>query len=232
MDQKLFFLINRQWTSSALDLLMASLSSFDFWMPIFAVLIVLLGVFGGFRERAFLLTLLMTVLLTDCVLTNSLKHAVNRPRPRQVQAVRLVDFAPAHPRLLAIARPLVVVDSQPETGKIAGRSFPSGHTGNNFAAATVLFAFYRRRGWLYYAVAAGVGYSRVYTGAHWPSDVLASVFLGIAMGMLGLLAAQTIWRTWGARVAPVVYGAHPTLFPGCGAQAGSLCHVGENGAST
>ena len=232
MDQKLFFLINRQWTSSALDLLMASLSSFDLWIPIFAVLIVLLGVFGGFRERALLVTLVITVIFTDCLVINALKPLFNRPRPRQAESVRLVDFAPARPRLLALGRPLMVTCSLPETGKVAGRSFPSAHTGNNFAGLAVLIAFYRRRGWWYLPVAAGVGYSRIYLGAHWPSDVFLSAFLGIGLGAVTLIAVQAAWKKCGARFAPVTFDAHPELFlRGKRLRAGGPCHDRGNRAS-
>src|SRR5438552_1090692 len=114
MDQKLFFLINREWTSPALDLLMATLSSFDLWIPFLLLLIACVAVRGGFKARALLLTAVAVVGISDALVANSLKHAVNRPRPTQLEAVRMVDFQKAQPRFLAFLRPLSVKSSQPE----------------------------------------------------------------------------------------------------------------------
>jgi membrane-associated phospholipid phosphatase len=70
------------------------------------------------------------------------------------------------------------------------RAFPSIHTASAFAVATVYTLETKRRApgalWIVapvaYAVAAGPGISRMYTGQHWASDILAGAFVGTLAG--------------------------------------------------
>ena len=60
-------------------------------------------------------------------------------------------------------------------------SFPSGHAAAAFSIATVFAHRYRRHRWVpwvAYGAASAIGFSRVTTQAHFPSDV----FLGAALG--------------------------------------------------
>ena len=61
-------------------------------------------------------------------------------------------------------------------------SFPSGHTASSFAAATAVTAYYPKAAPLAFALAAGVGASRVHLGHHFPSDVAAGALLGVVTG--------------------------------------------------
>jgi len=61
-------------------------------------------------------------------------------------------------------------------------SFPSGHTASSFAAATALAFYYPKAAPLAYALAAGVGASRVHLGVHFPSDAAVGGVIGIGIG--------------------------------------------------
>lgn len=212
MDQELLFLINRQWTSPALDLFMAGVSSFDVWLPFVIVLGVWIAVRGSFRARAFLATAVLVVAINDGLVARTLKRAVDRPRPHQSHNdVRQVDLAKAKPRVLALFQPPKVKLSRSTLKDVDGRSFPSSHTVNTVSAALVAVCFFGWRAWWVFLIPALVGYSRIYTGAHWPSDVVTSIFLGLGATMLWLAVAEWLWRTRGGNVLPRVHEAHPSL---------------------
>jgi undecaprenyl-diphosphatase len=64
-------------------------------------------------------------------------------------------------------------------------SFPSNHAINTFTFATIVTLAYRNFGFLLYSLALFIGYSRVYLGVHYPTDVLAGIICGILIGHTG-----------------------------------------------
>jgi len=82
------------------------------------------------------------------------------------------------PRRRPFATRLVIVVGK----KPVDSSFPSGHTAGSFAAATALAAFYPGERPLLLLFASAVGFSRVYLGHHFPSDVLIGAGLGALIG--------------------------------------------------
>ena len=58
-------------------------------------------------------------------------------------------------------------------------SFPSGHTGSSFAAATALFLCNKKLGIPALVLAFIIGLSRIYLFVHYPTDVLVGAIMGI-----------------------------------------------------
>ena len=129
------------------------------WMAISLVLALLGGRFG---KRAALRGLL-SVGATSLVANLPAKWIASRLRPDS-------SLVPQTRRLLRIPK---------------SSSFPSGHAASAFAFTT---GAAQEMPWLAVplgAVATAVAFSRVYTGVHYPSDVLAGAALGTAIGFAG-----------------------------------------------
>jgi membrane-associated phospholipid phosphatase len=108
------------------------------------------------------------------VLTYSLKNTVDRPRAY----VTYPDIIPKSTE--------------------GSASFPSGHTSGAFTTATYLSLAYPK--WYVvvpsYAWATTVGYSRLYLGVHYPSDVFAGALLGAGSAYLSFKANQWIQKRY------------------------------------
>lgn len=195
LDLELFWKINKEWTTPVLDWLMPALSAIEAWMPILAVLVVVLAWRGGRRERMLLTCLVLAIGLGDAVVGRTLKKTFDRVRPRdQMSGVMIRDLAKVKPRTLALFHAPEIKVSKVKKPGTTGNSLPSNHTVNLFAVTTVVFFFYRIWGIAVLVLALGVAWSRIYVGAHWPSDIPPSIGLGIFCGWLGLAIGSWLWR--------------------------------------
>lgn len=59
-------------------------------------------------------------------------------------------------------------------------SFPSGHTTSSFAVCTTLFIMLKKRySFIFLIFATLMGFSRLYVGVHYPTDVLCGLIIGV-----------------------------------------------------
>jgi undecaprenyl-diphosphatase len=156
MDTALFHLINQDGQNSFFDWFMPFMTD----LKNFTYILVILGAYIVWRERkgglVFLLFVGLTVAVTDSFSSRLLKEWVGRIRPCQVlENVRLL------------------------TDCNTSYSFPSSHAVNIFAVAYFLSQMFRRLAPLFFAIAAVVGYSRVYMGIHYPLDVIGGAAIGL-----------------------------------------------------
>jgi len=63
-------------------------------------------------------------------------------------------------------------------------SFPSGHAAFFFAVSLVVFYYNKKIGVIFFLASILIVVARVFSGIHWPSDILAGAIVGIFSGWL------------------------------------------------
>ncbi|MCM2281565.1 MAG: phosphatase PAP2 family protein [Bdellovibrionaceae bacterium] len=172
-DHTLFEKINGAWTHPFLDTVMPVLTDLHRagpWPYVLATLVLLFWLYKSRARAAKTLVLIaLSIALSDALSYRVLKPHYNRLRP-EFSGVAVTLRTESH----------------------SGRSFPSNHAANNFAAANTLTYIAPQFGWLWFLCAFVIAYSRIYVGVHFPLDVLGGASVGILMSML-------VWRLFGRR---------------------------------
>jgi undecaprenyl-diphosphatase len=201
LDLHLLDLINRQWHTPLLDVVMARVSDWDSFKYPLIVAGVLAAIFGGFRARLFLVMMAFCLVIGDGIIDWDFKKVINRPRPNETEP---------HLRVVSVREP--VKESTPHPVSI-GRSFTSGHACNNVALAIVGCAVFGRWALWLWPWAALVSYSRIYVGSHYPSDILGSWLVALFYSYFILKTCEWLWRKYAPQKFPRLYAGHPVLFP-------------------
>lgn len=75
-------------------------------------------------------------------------------------------------------------------------SFPSGHAAGYMATAVSLSMFYPAQTPFFIIAGFLGGFSRIYNGVHFPSDVIAGMMIGAAFGFAAPSAVDFLWALY------------------------------------
>jgi undecaprenyl-diphosphatase len=174
MDRSLFEFFNKTMTSRFFDIIMPVISDLLLWV-IPAAIIWLIFIFRTNRRgKLIALCCFLVVAATDQLSSSLIKQYVQRVRPCNV-IPQTHYYADDH---------WITTDKFGMTTYKTSYSFPSSHAANIGGQAVYWSYFYPQISPALIVVALAVGYSRVYLGYHYPSDVFAGFLLGIIVALL------------------------------------------------
>jgi undecaprenyl-diphosphatase len=165
MDWELTFMkwANQRWSSPVLDYTIPWLTYLG---SHFAVVLFILLSFIITKQRKFFRRLLLLYGIQSAIVY-SLKFLIQRERPfhfLQEMASKLSKGP----------------------GEILDPSFPSAHAAFSFMMATLLALWFPRYRIIFFIAAGFIGWTRIYLGLHFPTDVMAGALLGYGLTKLFL----------------------------------------------
>lgn len=172
LDESILLLLQEHLRGGLLDGPLKLLTTLGNAGILWIVLSIVMLFFPKLRKAGVLALVAMAI----CYICNDMiiKNLVERPRP-----------------FLAIPELWTMVE------KPSSWSFPSGHTCSSFAAAGIWCRTVEQR-WIRVGavvLAALMGFSRMFVGVHYPSDVL----VGMCVGLVGSQLIYLAWKTWFCR---------------------------------
>jgi len=169
-DQGLFGLINGQWTNSFFDSWMPWMRTSEHWFLFYLALVGYIFYRWGWKTWKWLLTVAITIALTDQVSSFIFKPFIHRLRPC------------ADPAMLTQVK--LLIPACPSSF-----SFTSSHAANHFSLAMFVFMtlqpLFKKYTYLFFVWAGIISYAQIYVGVHYPLDVLAGALLGLMIGYAG-----------------------------------------------
>jgi len=174
-DYFLFHLINQVWTNPWLDQFFPWMTDLHKTLLFQCTVVPFVGLvfFWKYKKKGLLLFVVTLLCLgfSDFFGSAVIKNNIQRPRPGDMTELHAVVRSP-----------------------YGGYSFISNHSTNSFAFAIFVSSFFLMSRWPLVFIASLIGYSRIYNGVHFPTDVLCGALLGILWGYLFSIAAKRLLK--------------------------------------
>jgi len=175
IDEYLFHLINSTWSNPFFDVVMPPLREKLFWVPLYLVMAIFLGITFKKKGAVMILVLLLNFAASDQLSSAVIKPAVGRLRPCNDPDFR----EEVQLRIEACG---------------AGKSFTSSHATNTFAFAVMCILILGKR-WRFTLPVAllwatAISYAQVYVGVHYPLDIIGGALLGTFISIILFNIAQ------------------------------------------
>ncbi len=154
-----------------------------FWGNYAFVIFIIVGLWGlytgdlGGEWQAIVGLSILSFLITRIVVVALINQFVKRVRPYQQYKTQ-----PEETRFFSFRDKI-------------NDSFPSRHTAAYFSVASVVYLFHPELGGILIVTSFVAGIARVIMGWHWPTDIIAGLVIGSAVGYLTVYFAYPLFFT-------------------------------------
>jgi len=177
LDKKVLLFLN-SLHADWLDPIVLRMTDTWIWLPLYLFLVFI--VIKTYKRDSWMaiLAIAIVIVLTDQITSGLMKPYFARLRPSREPSLQgLVHLVNGY--------------------KGGNFSFASSHAANTFGTATFFFLmFWPAKRWIawLFAWAAGMTYTRIYLGVHYPGDILVGGMIGVVCGWIGYKLFQLLHR--------------------------------------
>ncbi|CAL2107158.1 undecaprenyl-diphosphatase [Tenacibaculum sp. 190524A02b] len=176
-DRELLIALNNLGSES-FDYFWLTITNQFTWIPLFATVLFFVFKKLGLKKGIFTLLFIVVLVAFSDQLTNFMKNTTERLRPCNTEELRgyLRQFS----------------------YKPGGYSFWSGHASlSTTFSVFIILIFYRSSKYILLLTVFPIlfGYSRIYLGVHYPSDVLTGYISGILIGFIFYFSYKELYKS-------------------------------------
>ena len=150
------------------------------WIPMYAaILFLLIRSFGFKKAGIYIAAVALAITLTDQTCATLIRPLVERLRPSNLE------------------NPLSALTQVVNDYRGGSYGFPSCHSANSFALATLISCLFRNRKMFLFIFGWAIlnSYTRLYLGVHYPGDLLIGALIGSAYGYICYRLARLLDMT-------------------------------------